>query len=159
MSKHTLLCFQQNLFYLSLLHRKWWIRVYRKVPFILTKYTYERTENGHKFISLGKAPSQHAAPGWSGLVALLCVATEGLTGSDSVKSSSAPAGLERLGRIAIRNGMLMCSSVQGRLRGQRSALPGTALIHIVALTWHRKTKTLRKTAISNTVSKNWPVIK
>lgn len=44
--------FNRISFILSLLHRKWWICVYRKVPFILTKYTSGWTKNGHKFISL-----------------------------------------------------------------------------------------------------------
>lgn len=155
--------FNRISFILSLLHRKWWIRVYRKVPFILTKYTSELTKNGHKFISVlwNRTSDTSSWQIWFGRGNLWCNwrPEPFRQCKSSERLRSAQARFERLGRIAIRNGMWMYSSVQGRVRGQRSALWGTALIHTVALRGHRKTKTLRKTTISNTVSKNGPVIK
>lgn len=67
--------FNRISFILSLLHRKWWIRVWRgKIPFILTKHTFEWTKKKwtqlHLIVKLSgwpRSPAACVSAAWSGV--------------------------------------------------------------------------------------------
>lgn len=154
----TQVFFQQNLFYFVFAAQEMVnTRVERKIPFILTKHTFEWTKEMDTTSSHCETLRQTSLP--SPLFLLRCHMTQPSSRKSPKNASERTAASEPSGCIAIGNGMLMYSSVQGQAGGQRATLWGASLIHTVALARNKKRKNLRKSTISNKVSKTPPVIK